>query len=88
MLIGCRYLLDNPHIVNGKHILDVGSGCGASAIAAAMCGAKAVLANDVDKGSGIASIFHSWVKGFGAGFGYRIWLQKQNNEMGVARECV
>ncbi|XP_022085640.1 electron transfer flavoprotein beta subunit lysine methyltransferase-like [Acanthaster planci] len=44
-----RYLLDNPGVVSGKSVLDVGSGCGASAIAAALVGAKSVLANDIDK---------------------------------------
>ncbi|XP_071790277.1 electron transfer flavoprotein beta subunit lysine methyltransferase-like [Asterias amurensis] len=43
-----RYLLDHPAVVQGKRILDVGSGCGASAIASAKCGAKSVLANDID----------------------------------------
>ncbi|XP_070572562.1 electron transfer flavoprotein beta subunit lysine methyltransferase-like [Ptychodera flava] len=43
-----RFLLDNPDYVHGKTVLDVGSGCGASAIAAAMLGAKYVLANDID----------------------------------------
>jgi predicted nicotinamide N-methyase len=47
---GCRYILDNPAIFKGATVLDVGSGCGASAIACAMCGADNVIANDVDPG--------------------------------------
>ncbi|XP_060593838.1 electron transfer flavoprotein beta subunit lysine methyltransferase-like [Ruditapes philippinarum] len=43
-----RYILDNPAIFNGATVLDVGSGCGASAIACVMCGAENVIANDVD----------------------------------------
>ncbi|XP_077996233.1 electron transfer flavoprotein beta subunit lysine methyltransferase-like [Glandiceps talaboti] len=43
-----RFLLDNPSYVSGKCVLDIGSGCGASAIAAVRLGAKHVLANDID----------------------------------------
>ncbi|XP_040201686.1 electron transfer flavoprotein beta subunit lysine methyltransferase [Rana temporaria] len=43
-----RYLLDNPEVVRHKQILDLGSGCGAVAIAAEMGGASYVLANDID----------------------------------------
>lgn len=43
-----RFLLDHPTVVRGKSVLDVGSGCGASAIAAVMGGATRVLANDID----------------------------------------
>ncbi|TNN68027.1 Electron transfer flavoprotein beta subunit lysine methyltransferase [Liparis tanakae] len=32
-----RYLLDNPAVCRGKKVLDLGSGCGASAIAATLC---------------------------------------------------
>ncbi|XP_059742994.1 electron transfer flavoprotein beta subunit lysine methyltransferase isoform X2 [Bos taurus] len=43
-----RYLLDNPDVVRGKSVLDIGSGCGATAIAAKMSGALRILANDID----------------------------------------
>ncbi|XP_070227405.1 electron transfer flavoprotein beta subunit lysine methyltransferase isoform X3 [Bos mutus] len=43
-----RYLLDNPDLVRGKSVLDIGSGCGATAIAAKMSGALRILANDID----------------------------------------
>ncbi|XP_061773800.1 electron transfer flavoprotein beta subunit lysine methyltransferase [Nerophis ophidion] len=43
-----RYLLDNPGVCKGKSVLDLGSGCGASAIAAKLCGAACVVANDID----------------------------------------
>lgn len=55
IFFSCRYVLDNPNIVDGKTVVDVGSGCGACAIAAAMKGAKYVIANDVDPGIYIAS---------------------------------
>ncbi|HEY4943326.1 MAG TPA: 50S ribosomal protein L11 methyltransferase [Rhizomicrobium sp.] len=43
-----RYLLDHPGIVAGKSVLDFGSGCGVTAIAAALAGARDVLAADLD----------------------------------------
>ncbi|MBN9062859.1 MAG: nicotinamide N-methyase [Rhizobiales bacterium 65-9] len=43
-----RYLLDNPAIARGRRVLDVASGSGLVAIAAARAGAAAVLANDID----------------------------------------
>ncbi|XP_029810227.1 electron transfer flavoprotein beta subunit lysine methyltransferase [Suricata suricatta] len=49
-----RYLLDNPDVVRGKSVLDLGSGCGATAIAAKMGGALRILANDIDPIAGMA----------------------------------
>lgn len=43
-----RYLLDNPKLVRGKAVLDIASGCGVVAIAAARCGAASVIANEID----------------------------------------
>jgi predicted nicotinamide N-methyase len=43
-----RYVLDNPHTVRGKTVLDFGSGSGLVAIAAAKCGAASVVAADID----------------------------------------
>jgi predicted nicotinamide N-methyase len=44
-----RYILDNPAIVAGKHVLDLASGCGIVAVAAAMAGASTVVANEIDQ---------------------------------------
>ena len=44
-----RYLLDNRHVCRGKSVLDLGSGSGLTAIAAFMCGARTVLAAEIDK---------------------------------------
>ena len=44
-----RYLLDHPDRVAGQRVLDVASGSGLVAIAAARCGAQPVLAADVDE---------------------------------------
>ncbi|MDP6563571.1 MAG: 50S ribosomal protein L11 methyltransferase [Alphaproteobacteria bacterium] len=43
-----RYLLDNPDVVAGRSVLDMGSGGGLVAMAAARAGAARVLAADID----------------------------------------
>lgn len=43
-----RYLLDHPGIVAGRRVLDVASGSGLVAIAAARAGAATVVAGDID----------------------------------------
>ena len=43
-----RYLLDNPEIVRGHEVLDIGSGSGIVAIAAAKAGADRVTAAEID----------------------------------------
>jgi predicted nicotinamide N-methyase len=43
-----RYILDHPELVRSRHVLDLASGSGLVAIAAAMAGAAAVTASDVD----------------------------------------
>lgn len=43
-----RYLLDNPGLVAGKRVLDIGAGSGLVGIAAAKAGAACVLAADID----------------------------------------
>lgn len=43
-----RYLLDRPHIVRAKRVLDLASGSGLAAIAAMLAGAASALANDID----------------------------------------
>jgi predicted nicotinamide N-methyase len=44
-----RYLLDHPGTVAGRTVLDLASGCGLVAIAAARAGAAAVTANEIDR---------------------------------------
>ncbi len=41
-------MLDHPDLFRGRRVLDLGSGCGACGVAAALAGAAAVTANDVD----------------------------------------
>ncbi|XP_014275666.1 electron transfer flavoprotein beta subunit lysine methyltransferase [Halyomorpha halys] len=43
-----RYILDNKKIFKGKNVIDIGSGSGACAIAAACCEDVTVIANDID----------------------------------------
>lgn len=43
-----RYVLDHPGLVAGRRVLDLGSGSGLVAIAAAMAGASAVVASEID----------------------------------------
>jgi predicted nicotinamide N-methyase len=43
-----RYVLDHPAVVHGKRVLDVASGSGLVAIAAAKAGAAVVTATDID----------------------------------------
>jgi predicted nicotinamide N-methyase len=44
-----RYVLDHPGTVRGRRVLDVASGSGLVAIAAAMAGAARVTAGDIDE---------------------------------------
>ncbi|GAA1302519.1 nicotinamide N-methylase [Planotetraspora silvatica] len=43
-----RHVLDNPELVRGRTVLDLATGSGLVAVAAAMAGAARVIANDVD----------------------------------------
>lgn len=43
-----RYLLDHPAVAAGRRVLDLAAGSGLVAIAAALAGAEAVVANDID----------------------------------------
>lgn len=57
MNINFRFVLENPDIVKDKSVLDVGSGCGATSIAAIMKKAKYAVANDIDEGKYEISLF-------------------------------
>ena len=54
-----RFLLDNPDLLRDKNVLDVGSGCGASAIASAISGARHIVANDICSGKYYPLFFSS-----------------------------
>jgi predicted nicotinamide N-methyase len=42
-----RYILDHPETVRGKAVLELGAGCGLVSLAAAMAGARRVVATDL-----------------------------------------
>jgi len=44
-----RYLLDDPQVVAGRHVVDIATGSGLVAIAAALSGATSVRATDIDE---------------------------------------
>ena len=54
-----RFLLDNPELVAGKEVLDLGCGSGLVAIAAAKVGAVSVMAVDVDPYAIVAAGFNA-----------------------------
>jgi len=49
-----RYILDHPETVRGRRVLDLATGSGLVAIAAAMAGASTITANDIDPFSNAA----------------------------------
>ncbi len=58
-----RYLLNNPEVSGGRKVLDLGCGCGASAIAAKLTGASHVVANDIDPSETcVPAAPHNWNK--------------------------
>ena len=62
-----RYILDNPEVVRGKTVLDVGSGCGVAALAAARAGAALVCANDIDPLAAVAFLVNAEACGLEGG---------------------
>lgn len=43
-----RFVLDNPNLIAGRTVIDIGAGSGLGAIAAAKSGAASVIASDID----------------------------------------
>jgi predicted nicotinamide N-methyase len=58
-----RYLLDHSDLVDGKTVLDFGSGSGICAVAAMKAGAASVLAADIDPFSGEAVTLNAEANG-------------------------
>lgn len=58
-----QWLLDNPGVVAGKRVLDVGSGSGVVAIAAALAGADSVIACDLDPAARSAALANAALNG-------------------------
>jgi predicted nicotinamide N-methyase len=58
-----RYTLDNPELLKGKVVLDLGTGSGLQAIAAKLAGATSVLATDIDPFSCAAAALNAKANG-------------------------
>lgn len=58
-----RYLLDNPHLVAGRRVMDFGCGAGPVAIAAKMAGAAEVVAVDWDPLACVATRLNAALNG-------------------------
>jgi predicted nicotinamide N-methyase len=54
-----RYLFDHPELVTGRRVLDLASGGGVAAIAAARCGAEHVIANEIDPYAAAAIVLNA-----------------------------
>src|SRR6185437_5098160 len=63
-----RFILDNPDAVRGKRVLDFASGSGLVAIAAAMAGAREVVAADIDPFCAAAVTLNGAANGVSARF--------------------
>lgn len=58
-----RYLLDNPALVAGRRVLDLGAGSGLQALAAMKAGAAWTLAADIDRIALVATAMNAAVNG-------------------------
>lgn len=58
-----RYVLDHPEVVRGRSVLDVASGSGLVAIAAALAGAAEVAACDIDASAVAATALNAAANG-------------------------
>ena len=58
-----RYILDNPALVAGKRVLDLGSGSGLVAIASRRAGAAEALAADIDPFASAAALTNAEANG-------------------------
>jgi predicted nicotinamide N-methyase len=60
-----RHLLDHPEIVKGRSVLDLGTGSGLVAIAAAKASAARVIAADIDPFAAVATKLNAKANGVG-----------------------
>jgi predicted nicotinamide N-methyase len=58
-----RHVLDSPEVVAGRRVLDLGSGSGLVAIAAALAGAAEVVASEIDEFGTTAITLNAQVNG-------------------------
>lgn len=62
------YIQDNPQIVRGRRVLDLACGSGLVGIVAAQCGAREVMANDIDPFAEAACALNAELNGVRIGF--------------------
>jgi predicted nicotinamide N-methyase len=79
-----RYLLDNPETVAGREVLDIGSGSGIVAIAAAMAGASRVVAAEIDHFAAAAISLNAALNGVTVAIDTRDLLDRGPAGWGVA----
>ncbi len=60
-----RYVLDHPQVVEGRTVLDLGTGSGLVAVAAVQAGARSVVASDPDPYSATAVAVNAETNGVG-----------------------
>lgn len=75
-----RYVLDNPHVVRGKRVIDFAAGSGVSSMAAARAGAASVTANDVDALSLVAARLNAAANGLSIDTNMDDWLAGRGSE--------
>jgi predicted nicotinamide N-methyase len=61
-----RYVLDHPELVRGRTVIDIGAGSGLLAIAAALAGARSVVAADIDPFAAAAIALNAAANGVAA----------------------
>jgi predicted nicotinamide N-methyase len=79
-----RYLLDHPAAVAGREVLDIGSGSGIVAIAAAMAGARRVTAAEIDPFAAAAIALNAPLNGVVVAIETRDLLDRAAAGWGVA----
>jgi predicted nicotinamide N-methyase len=79
-----RYLLDHPETVRGREVLDIGSGSGIVAIAAAKAGASRVVAAEIDHFAAAAITLNTALNGVTVRIESRDLLDRAAAGWGVA----
>ncbi|WP_193184456.1 class I SAM-dependent methyltransferase [Nisaea sediminum] len=65
-----RYVIDHPHLVAGRRVLDIGAGSGIVSLAALWVSAATVIANDTDPVAGLAIRMNAEANGLETGLSF------------------